>query len=116
MAALVIALLVSPLLEQRFHSRVLIYLGATLVLVIGVFVNGRRHVLFIPCLALAVLTISVTWSTLVADYAPLFVISCLLAAAFYALIAGILLVLRRRNTWPQSSRFLVPCVSTCCWG
>ena len=93
MGALVIALMITPILEQRFHSRAILYAGVTLVLVIGVFVNGRRQMLFIPSLVLALLTISVTWSTLIADYAALFVISCLLATLFYALIAGVMLIL-----------------------
>jgi voltage-gated potassium channel len=104
MVALVFSLMVTPILEQRFHSRAFVYLGATMVLVIGVFVNSRRQVLFVPTLMLAALTIFVTWSTLVADYAPLFVISCLLAASFYAVVAGIMmiLVLRRHLATVQS--------------
>ena len=111
MGALFIALMITPILEQRFHSRAIIYAGVTLVLVIGVFVNGRRQMLFIPCLVLALLTISMTWSTLIFDYAGLFVISCLLGAAFYALVAGILMiVVMKRHLTTVESVFGAVCV------
>jgi hypothetical protein len=91
--SLVFALLVTPAMEESsFGGRVLIYVGVTAVLVFGVFVNRTRHWLFYPCLALAVLAVSVTWVTLLMDYHVLFVASCVLEAAFYATIACILLV------------------------
>jgi len=92
LVSLLFALLVTPAVGPIFGGRVFIYVGVTAVLIFGVFVNRTRHRLFVPCLVLAVLAVSATWSTLVVDYPALFVASCVLEAAFYATIAAILVV------------------------
>lgn len=90
--SLLFALLVAPVLGRIIGDRVLVYVGVTAVLFFGVFVNRTRDRLFWPSLALAVLTVSTVWSTLILGYPLLFVASCLLEAAFYATIAVILVI------------------------
>ncbi|NOX53624.1 MAG: two pore domain potassium channel family protein [Planctomycetes bacterium] len=91
LAALLFALLVAPILEQAFGGHIMIYAGGTAVLIVGAFVNIARRWLFISSTVLAVLAVSTLWSTLVLDYPVLFVASCVLEAAFYGIIAVVLL-------------------------
>jgi len=109
--SLLFALLVAPVMEQVFDSRVVIYAGGTVVLVFGVFVNRRRNRLFLPCLAVAILAVSTLWSTLVVDYPLLFVTSKTLAAAFYATIACILTIrILKKHLATMQSVFGAVCV------
>ena len=92
LVSLLFALLVAPIAEQAFGGHATIYVGATAVLVIGVFITRTRPRLFVLALTLAVLTMFAVWATLVVDYPMLFAASCVLEAAFFATIAGVLLV------------------------
>lgn len=112
LVSLLFALLVTPVMERMAGGSIWVYAGVTSVLVFGVFVIRSRHRLFVPCLALAVLSVSAIWSTLVVDdYPLLFVASCLLQAAFYATIASILVIrILRRHLASVQSIFGAVCV------
>ena len=92
MVVLVAALMILPLFEGSAYGRSLIYAGTTGVLVAGAYANRRRRAFFAVSLAIAVVAMSFTWSTLFYDHIALFAVSCVLEAVFYAGLACVILV------------------------
>jgi hypothetical protein len=101
---LVAALMILPLFEGYGFGRTLIYGGTTAVLAAGAYANRSRRTVFAFSAAIAVVALSLTWSTLVSDHIALFVLSCVLEAVFYGVVACMILasVMRKHMATGQA--------------
>jgi len=109
--SLFLSLMVTPVLEHYFAHRALVYASVSLVLISGVFMNRKRHWLFVPSIVFVILTVSVTWSSLVIAHSAMFVVSCILEAIVYGAFAVLLLIdILRRHLATVASVFGAICV------
>jgi hypothetical protein len=88
LVSLLLSLLILPLLEGLYTGRVLLLVGLTTTIIVGVMEAGTRLRLVTRVLLLVALPTA--WATLLVDSKPLFVAHCLLASAFYWLVGGVI--------------------------
>lgn len=93
--SLVFILLIVPQVDTDYKA--FFHVGLTCILLSGAFVNRRFGPVFIPGLLLVAIAIPVTWASMWIDNAVLFVVGCLVEAAFFLLTAGFVIqsVLRK---------------------
>jgi hypothetical protein len=95
--SLLLSLLVLPLLETLYAGRALLLVGITSTFIVGTMATRTR--LRLIALALLVVALPITWSTLFVDSRLLFVLHCLLGSVFFWLIGGaiVFVVIKSRS-------------------
>lgn len=89
--ALVIVLLVLPFFEQMFVNRLILHVGLTVLILLGVMTNRRRRTGFWIMGVLALLAVPLAWLSYALEIDSLFVISCILEAAFFLFLAAFMM-------------------------